>query len=266
MDRDLPIKPGGWYNEHFWNRLDKTTSQHGCWLWPEDSLDRDCYGRISIQGSRNPKQTSFRANVVAWLLANGLRLTPEETPHVLHKCSGLYKKRDITYRRCCNPDHLYAGTPQQNSDDMSREDRAKGINLGELNGQAQLTKLEVQEIRLLRHTEQLTYKQLGLRFGVSPLTVRSILLNKIWTSENYTKEMICQNQLAQGTLLTGESNGNAILDWIQVREIRFLKRTEHSTHKILAERFDVSVSLISNIISNKVWKEEKDPANLMQAC
>lgn len=93
----------------------------GCWLWL-DYLDEDGYGQISLS-----KTKVARAHRVAYSLYRG---EPPKHLLVCHTCDN----------PCCvNPDHLFLGTPKDNSQDMSRKGRYahhKRPNPGELNGRA----------------------------------------------------------------------------------------------------------------------------------
>ncbi len=178
--------------------VDKTSSPHGCHLWRK-GLDKDGYGRLS---SWNPekegihKNENWEVHIAAFLLAHNLEEMPEETPHVLHTCSKDCEKTDedpkgIKYRRCCNPEHLYAGTPQQNIDDKVREGRQAtrdSVNptgaKGEANGNTRLNWPKVREIRILYATGKWFQWQLGLKFDVSQTLIGRIINNKIWKPED----------------------------------------------------------------------------------
>ena len=81
----------------------------GCILWT-GYISPKGYGAIRI----GPKMA--QAHRAAWILANG------EIPagmHVLHKC-------DV--RNCINTDHLFLGTPKDNSQDRQNKKRGRDQN------------------------------------------------------------------------------------------------------------------------------------------
>ena len=71
-----------------------------CWLYPYGSPAM-LYGCVYYEDNR------FNPHVLSMLLTTGQR--PSKTKHVLHTC-------DI--KRCCNPKHLYIGSPRDNIIDM----------------------------------------------------------------------------------------------------------------------------------------------------
>lgn len=67
-----------------------------CWIWT-GSLNSDGYGTWN----------TFNSHRLAFLAMNGI--TTKEKPLVLHRCN---------YKRCVNPNHLYAGNHSDNAYDM----------------------------------------------------------------------------------------------------------------------------------------------------
>ena len=88
--------------ERFWEKVNKTID---CWEWI-GAIDRHGYGKFSI------KYKKYIAHRISWELHNG------KIPKgicVLHRCDN---------RKCMNPEHLWLGTQQDNSDDMIRKGRS----------------------------------------------------------------------------------------------------------------------------------------------
>lgn len=63
------------------------------------------------------------------------------------------------------------------------------------------------------------------------------------------------DRLLHGTSNQGENHGMSKLNWKKVRRIRRLFASGKLTRPELAQRFCVSPSSISRIISNSIWKE-----------
>lgn len=70
---------------------------------------------------------------------------------------------------CCNPAHLYAGTPKQNSADRDRRTQVRWRR-GVEQPLAKLTAEQVREIRRL-HADGVSYPKLSQTFGVSAFVI-----------------------------------------------------------------------------------------------
>ncbi len=177
--------------ERFWSKVDKTGGENACWLW-QGSENEKGYGIFNGQ----------RTNRIAWTFTYG----PIPTGLLIcHSCDVNYPAGNITYRKCCNPTHLWLGTNEDNMKDMVNKGRSpKGDrngsrvhpeNLsrgkyhhlthcnratGERNGQAKFTAAQVLEIRERYATGYCTIKGLAREKGVSPRTITQIIRKTTW--------------------------------------------------------------------------------------
>ena len=122
----------------------------GCHNWNK-CLQNGGYGQMGING----KMKSVHR--VSYELHNG------KIPVgmcVLHRCDN---------PKCCNPEHLFVGTHQDNTDDKMAKGRQASI----------LTLEKVKEIRK-KFVEISTCKQLALEYGVCYHTIRDIIANRTW--------------------------------------------------------------------------------------
>jgi hypothetical protein len=139
----------------FWKYVKKT---RGCWHWVGH---KNTHGYGSLTVKRGVCVTTHR---YSWELHFG------EIPKgmwVLHHCDN---------RACVNPDHLFTGTPQDNSSDMVYKDRHC---YGERNGHSKLKESQVLHIRELR-TTGLPLSAIAARFNVSPSSIHLICKRQQW--------------------------------------------------------------------------------------
>lgn len=97
----------------FWKGVHKTK---GCWEWAK-SVTSEGYGRIWVN------RKHLGTHRFSWELHNGA--IPSDKL-VLHHCDN---------RRCVRPDHLYLGTPVENSLDCVKRGRHKKRRYYEITGE-----------------------------------------------------------------------------------------------------------------------------------
>lgn len=137
-----------------------------CWEWA-GSFYRNGYGQW--QHSFNGLHFAGNAHRRSFILFNG---DPGDLK-VCHRCGN---------RKCCNPNHLYAGTQKQNYLDSVRHGTAKNPpkQLGEKNYFSKLTKEEVVQIR-----EHIRKKEKDLEiaklYNVSKDCIYRIRTKKSWS-------------------------------------------------------------------------------------
>lgn len=107
---DLPL--GDW-EERFWSKIDRRGPED-CWNW-RSPITRG-YGYLSINNKH------YKAHRIAWMLANG---PIPDGMHCCHRCDNAL---------CCNPGHLFPGTPRDNIHDMIKKGRYRSPQSASLPG------------------------------------------------------------------------------------------------------------------------------------
>lgn len=141
------------------NRLVVTES--GCWEY-QGARNRKGYGSIGRGGRDGGDVATHRAS---WEIHHG---PIPSGIQVCHKCDN---------PPCCNPDHLFLGTPADNMQDKVTKGRAEGAP-GEQHPRARLTETEVRAIRA--NIENKTTRELGKQYGVSGVCIHKIQTFKTW--------------------------------------------------------------------------------------
>jgi hypothetical protein len=144
----------------------RTITDTGCWVWTRAVNDAG-YGLIRTGG--RPDGWTERVHRVAFALWVG----PIECGvRVLHRCDN---------PPCFNPDHLFTGTAQDNTDDMLKKGRWRQPRtfIGEDGTNAKLRQADVEIVieRLLRGDTRTAIAQ---DFGVTIGAISRIAVGKNW--------------------------------------------------------------------------------------
>ena len=168
--------------ERFWVKVDKDRSPFGCWLWT-GAREKNGYGSFGVD-HKTIRATRFI------LEQTTVPLLPKDL--ACHRCESFYPKGDITYRLCVNPDHLYRGTNQSNSDDRWANGRMNPAT-GDRSGsrlhperrtkggshiRARLTDAQADAVRVMyaqRIDFSITYKTIAAEFGVTEAIIGNVI-------------------------------------------------------------------------------------------
>lgn len=146
---------------------DKFSAKHnssgdGCWEWRGSVwADRGGYGRFHIKGK------AYRAHRISWMIHRGK--IPKKM-FVCHTCDNT---------KCVNPDHLFLGTPNDNTQDKINKGRAR-YDYGRWHHSA---KLDDRKVKLIKkhYANGVMQKDLAIKFGVSRATICFIVNGKRWS-------------------------------------------------------------------------------------
>lgn len=128
----------------------------GCWNWNRGIMT-DGYAQIAI--NRKP----MHASRAVWIVLHG---PIKKGLYVCHRCDN---------PKCVNPDHLWLGTPTQNTQDKIKKGRANSPNGGK-HWNAKLTEQQVAAIR----SDSRSCKILSAEYGVSFSHICSIKRRDTW--------------------------------------------------------------------------------------
>ena len=142
--------------ERFWAKVHKT--DNGCWLWTASNVRG--YGQYRLNGKiRFAHRVSY---------AHHIGSIPDGHL-VLHRCDT---------PACVNPDHLFTGTAQDNSDDKMSKGRDKKV-IGVAHHNAKMTP---ETVRLARRMARagMAGRSIADAFGVASSTMNAMLKGETW--------------------------------------------------------------------------------------
>ena len=177
--------------ERFWKKVDRSGGKDACWLWLAGFRKKgQKYGAFYIRERKN----NVPAHNIAFLLMNGYL---SKGKIIMHSCDN---------PPCCNPAHLFEGTPKDNSDDKVKKGRqSKGLlhslalmknrpsgnshysrinpeklARGETHGLAKLTPEIVMAIRKEYVPRKISSIFLAQKYNIDPSNVMCIVHRKTW--------------------------------------------------------------------------------------
>lgn len=146
-------------DDRFEMYVDRTPG-HGpngdCWLWT-GTINGSGYGQFSIDN----KPVSIH--------------NFSYKKHKGHIPKGMFVCHLCDFKVCCNPDHLWLGTPRDNSEDRDNKGRGKACR-GQMNGNAKLTDADVLRIR----SDPRTGNALAKEYGMAKSQISLIRSGKTW--------------------------------------------------------------------------------------
>ena len=136
----------------FWSKVD-IKEKDDCWIWTAGTV-KGGYGLFGCQAHR-----------IAYTLSVG---PIPEGLEVLHKCDN---------PPCCNPNHLFTGTQQDNIKDMDSKGRRKSV-------ENKYDSNLLERILVEYYETNISYRGIEIKYGVGRCTLYN-LLNK----ERYRRDV-----------------------------------------------------------------------------
>jgi len=217
----------------FWDfvLLPNNLEDDDCWEWTGPKNEYG-YGIFHYNNKR------VRAHRFIYECYNGYF---DDDLFVCHKCD---------YPSCIKPNHLFLGTPKDNSEDMVNKGRS---SFGEKCGTSKLTEVEVREILLdISSNKYNTILEITNHYNIQSMQIIRILKGKCW--KNITKDFDINKirNILKTKQNSGENNPRAILNEDKVRDIR--KRLKNGeTGSSIARLYGIGKGRISDIKNFKTW-------------
>lgn len=148
---------------NFWLKIKLPENKYDCWEW-QAGKNQDGYGMANFYSKKVKTSMAIHRYVY-------IALHPDfnKKLYVLHLCDT---------PSCCNPNHLFAGTQQDNMDDMRSKNRNPN-NIGSNHPNAKLTEADIPIIRKRIAANESMYK-IAADYNVKEPTICGIKTKKYW--------------------------------------------------------------------------------------
>ena len=214
--------------DRFWYHVIKR--ENGCWLFRNNAAD---YGSMRGDDGRNVTAHRFSYEIHKGPIPRGM--------YVCHTC-------DV--RGCVNPDHLYAGTHEDNVRDIVERKRHRSDK--KMADEASRRALGQERAEALKadYSNGFTQSQLAKKYGVSQSTV-SATIRGVVNAGNRSK--------TPGTRRRMGGNFKQKITEAQRIEIREKYATGSFTQTQLAVEYGVTQTRVSDIITGRDYKRSITP-------
>ncbi len=208
--------------ESFWKRVQKTD---GCWEW-KGTINKSGYGKISGTIKRGRAVTAHR---LSYTIHKG---PIPEGLSICHACDN---------KKCVNPEHLWAGTIQDNNRDFYQ----KGRHLLIPPHPPIPKKLNVESVgQILSLGSTSRVYDLAKRYGVDPSTIRDILRGDIWKTAHPHINRPIKSPRHANQKIAPESI-----------PVIFKLRNQGVSLSEIGRRFGVDHSTIRDVLAGKSYKK-----------
>jgi len=147
--------------QRFWQKVDKRSDDE-CWEWTA-STNIHGYGQLWI------RNTFIVASRASWIV------------HFSYIPDGLCVCHRCDNRKCVNPNHLFLGTHQDNSNDMKKKGRSLNQK-GENNHATKLTDNDILNVRKMWVSGKHRQKEIMGIFNLSRVSLWRIISYRTWKS------------------------------------------------------------------------------------